>query len=84
MQVNKDNIRKNSKIAYHDYKVGDKVMIVNNSAFKYETPYNGQFEITQCLEQWNGIITVWGGKIRYNIRHIKPYISDTNVEDIKC
>ena len=45
MQVNKDNIRKNIKIAYHDYKVGDNVMIVNNSAFKYETPYNGLSEI---------------------------------------
>ena len=36
MQNNKDNIRENSKIVDHDYKVGDKVMLNNNAAFKYE------------------------------------------------
>ena len=32
MQINKDNIGKNIKIVDHNYKVGDKVMITNNSA----------------------------------------------------
>ena len=38
MQINKDNIRKNNKTFDHDYKVGDKVMLANNAAYKYETP----------------------------------------------
>ena len=42
-QIKKDNIRKNSKIVDHHYKVGDKFMITDNAAFKYETPYNVQF-----------------------------------------
>ena len=56
-------------------------MLNNNDAFKYETPYNGPFEITQCLT--NGTVTLkYGTKNRYNIRQIKPYIFDTNLEDI--
>ena len=32
--------------------------------------------------QCHGKFTVWSDKNRYNIRRIKPYKSDTNVEDI--
>ena len=39
--MNKDNIHKKSKISDHDYKIIDEVIITNNSAFKYEIPYNG-------------------------------------------
>ena len=38
--INKDNIRKNIKRYYHHYKVGDKVMLTNNPAYRYETTYN--------------------------------------------
>ena len=31
-QINKENIRKNSKIVDHDYKLGDKFVITNNAA----------------------------------------------------
>ena len=31
MQINKDNIRENSKRVDYDYKVGNKVMPVNNA-----------------------------------------------------
>ena len=47
-KVNKDKICENSKRLYHDYKVGDEFMLNNNSAFKYETPYLGSFEMTHC------------------------------------
>ena len=43
-------------------------MLNNTFTFKYDTPYEGQFEITQC---WiNGTVTLQCGaiKIRYNIR----------------
>ena len=82
MQISKDNICKNSKRVDHDYKVGDKAMLTNNYAFKYETPYKGTFEIIQL---WTNItVTLQHGatKNRYNIRCIKAYTSDKNVEDI--
>ena len=57
-------------------------MLNNNAAFNYYTPYKGTFEMTQC---WNkSTVTLQCGaiKIGYNIHCIKPYTSDTNVEDI--
>ena len=44
--------------------------------------YKGPFVITWCWT--NGTVTLQYGpeQIRYNIRQIKPYKSDTNVEDI--
>ena len=53
MQINKDNIRNNNKISYHDYKSVDKVMLNSHAAYKYETPDKGPFVITQC---WNNCI----------------------------
>ena len=38
MQINKDNIRENRKKVDHDYKVGDKLMLNDVAAYKYETP----------------------------------------------
>ena len=81
-KINKDNICKNIKIYDHDYKVRDNVIVTNKSAYRYETPYNGTFVITQC---WTNImVTLQCGpiEIRHNIRRIKPYISDTNIEYI--
>ena len=37
--MNKYHIRKNSKIVDHDYKVRDKAILNDNSAFKYEAQY---------------------------------------------
>ena len=47
MQINKGKIRENNKIVDHGYKVVDKVTLINNFAYKYETPYNRIFVITQ-------------------------------------
>ena len=57
-------------------------MINNNAAYKYETTYRGPFVITQCYT--NGTVTLQCGptKIRHNIHWIKPYTSDTKVEEI--
>ena len=58
-------------------------MIVDDYAYKYETPYSGPFVITHC---WTNVtVSLQRGaiKIRYNICGIKPYTSDTNFEDIK-
>ena len=81
--MNKSNVYENNKRVNHDYKVGDKVIINNNDAYKYETPYKVLFLIEQCWT--NGMVTLQCGaiKIRYNIRRINPYKFDTNVEYIK-
>ena len=44
-------------------------------------PYKGPFVITHCFT--NGTVNLQCGAIQitYNIRHIKPYKSDTKVED---
>ena len=59
-------------------------MLTNNDDFKYKMPLNDPFEISKCWK--NGTVTLQCGeiKIRHNIRCIKLYTSDTNVEDIKC
>ena len=57
-------------------------MLNNHAAQKYETAYKGPFLITQCYT--NGTVKLQYGltQIRYNIRWIKPYTSDKNIEDI--
>ena len=36
------------------------------------------------FNKWRGCITVCYNKISCRIHRIKPYVSDTNVEDINC
>ena len=81
-QINKYNIHKNNKRVDHDYKVEDEVMLTNNGAYKYKTTYNKPFVIMQCFD--NDTVTLKCGaiQIRHNISCIKPYTSDTNVENI--
>ena len=57
-------------------------MLNKHTAYKYETPYTGPFLITLCFI--NGTVNLQCDviQIKYNIRPIKPYKSDTNVEDI--
>ena len=74
-QINKDSIYENNKIVDHDQKVRDKIILNNNTAYKYETPYKVPFVII--------ILQCGATKIKYNIHGIKPYTSDTNIEDIK-
>ena len=56
-------------------------MLASHTAYKYETPYTVPFLITRCIT--NGKVKLQYGptKIRYNIRQINPYKSDTKVED---
>ena len=56
-------------------------MILNHTAYKYETPYKGYFVIKQCFA--NGMVLLKCGviKITYNICRIRPYKTDNKVED---
>ena len=56
-------------------------MITKHTGYKYKTQYMLPFDITQCcttgtVKSQNGVT-----KITYNIIRIKPYKSDTKVED---
>ena len=70
-----------SKRSDHGYKVGDKSMLDNHSAYKYETPYKGPFFITQYWT--NNTVTLQFGaiKFRYNIRHINSHTYGKNVKN---
>ena len=59
-------------------------MLVNDSAYNNETSYNGPFVITPCFTI--GAVSLQRGliKMEYKIFYIKPYKSDTKIEDIKC
>ena len=46
-QFNRDNARENKHRVYYDYKVGDKFMLTDHTAYSYEMPYKGPFVITQ-------------------------------------
>ena len=70
MQIIKDNIRKNNKVVDHNYKVGDKVMLNNHAAYKYETPYSGPFVITQFCTNVAVALQCGAIQIIYNIRRI--------------
>ena len=43
-------------------------MLINNTASKYETPYVGPFEITQCWK--NGMVTLQCGAIKIGITYV--------------
>ena len=81
-KLNKESIRKNRNQVDHNYKVGDKVMLANNIAYKYETQYKGLFWITRCFTNGTVILQCGATQIMHNICRIKPYKYDTKVEDI--
>ena len=56
MQLEKGLIHKNSTRIDYDYRVGDKVMVRRNKAYKYKTPFQGPYEIVQMWT--NGTITL--------------------------
>ena len=62
--MNKYNTHKNKEILEYNYNVGEKVMRNNKSAYKYETPYNGSFDITQCWSNGTVILQMGATKNR--------------------
>ena len=56
-------------------------MLTNHTEYKYETPYKGPFVITRCFTNGTVSLQFSSAEIMYNIRRIKTYKYDTNVED---
>ena len=66
-------IRENSTRIDHNYNIGDKLLFRINQAYKYETPFQGPYEI---FHMWmNRAFTIRTGAVTatLNIRHTKPY-----------
>ena len=78
-QINKDVNRENTTIIDYDYRVGDKAMTKIRSAYKYEPPFRGPYEM--FWPRNNGTVTLRIGAVthRINIRNIKTY-NDVDVE----
>ena len=56
-------------------------MLFNHTAYKQETPYKGYFVITQRFANGTVMLKYGVTQIIYIICRIKPYKSDTKVED---
>ena len=56
-------------------------MLHNHALYKYKTPHRVPFVITQCFTNGTAMLQYGETEIRYNIRRIKPYKSDTKIED---
>ena len=80
-QIIRDITRENEHRVDYDYKVGDKFILTNHTAYKYEMPYKGPFVMTQCFTNGTVMLKYGATEIRHNICHIKPYKSNTKVED---
>ena len=57
----------------YNYRLGDKVITLTMSVYKYRTPYRGPYEIVNTWK--NGTVTLRIGAVtmRINIHNIKPY-----------
>ena len=80
-QINRDNTRENKYRVEYDHKVRDDLMFTKSTAYKYETPYMGTFLLVRCCSNGTVSLQIGAKEIRYNIGFIKPYKSDTKVED---
>ena len=82
-QNNRDKTRENKHRVDYDYKVKDKVILAKHTEYKYKTPYNGPFLITQCFNNYMLMLQCGAIKNTHNIHRIYPYKSDTTFEDYK-
>ena len=47
--INKNNKRENAGCIIHEYKVGEKVLLKRGNENKYESPYQGPFEVLKAM-----------------------------------
>ena len=74
-QIIRDNIRENLKRIDYDYKVGDKVMVLQSGVVrKLDRRKKGPFRITQVFTNGNVMIQRGITQERINIRRIEPVI----------
>jgi hypothetical protein len=77
--IQKNNKRENSKRIFHEYKVGDEVLLERNNPNKLEQPYEGPYKVVQV--NTNGTVRLQMGPVldTVNIRRLQPFkASNTN------
>ena len=75
-QIDKDNLRENSKRIRHDYAVGDQVYVIRDGIYrKLEGPHLGPYPITHIYT--NGTVRIQRGAVneRINIRRLTPHFT---------
>ena len=71
--IRKNNIIENAKCIPHQYKVGDKVMLENHRANKYEQLYKGPYLVTQINTKGTVHLKIGAVTDTMNIRCIHPF-----------
>jgi hypothetical protein len=77
-QIRKNNLVENLKRIPHEYRVGDKVMLENHLARKYEQPYKGPYIITKVNN--NGTVRLKMGAASHGYRQSQTYPSISNYD----
>ena len=72
-QIDKDVIRENTTRIDHNYRVGDKLMILTKSAYKYEALFRGPYEIVPTWTNVTATLQTGAVTTEINIRNIRPY-----------
>ena len=78
--INKNNKRENAGRVIHEYKVGEKVLLKRGNENKYESPYQGPFEILKVNDNGTVRLTVNSVTDTYNIRRLVPYTSENDTD----
>ena len=75
--INLNNQRENAKRRKHVYNVGDLVLLTRGTENKYESPYQGPFNILKVNDNGTVCLMVKSVEDTYNIRRLIPYQSPT-------
>lgn len=76
--INQNNLRENSKRVFHEYSVGDKVLLIKGTNNKYEQPKSGPHEILQVNDNGTVRLMVKSVADNYNVRRLEPYVSEAD------
>ena len=77
--IDKNNKRENAKRIMHVYQVGDKVLLKRGTENKYESPYQGPFNILKVNDNGTVRLMVKSVVDTYNLRRLVPYHSETDL-----
>ena len=82
--IHKNNVQENAKRIPYTYEIGDKVMLENHRANKYEKPYLGPYSITKV--NTNGTVCLKMGAVTdtVNIRRIHPFRTSSSIRGGEC
>ena len=73
--IDKNNNKENASQIPYSYAIGDKVLLQVHNANKYESPWEGPYDVLQVHN--NGMVMIKMGPVMdvINIRHLVPYKS---------